>query len=746
MRKTSCCCSAQLPTIEIFACAFCAWLTPDLSLRQAHAQSVFLEQAVVNSVSSSGARIGIDVGGTFTDFVLYHPQRQQFAYHKQPSTPADPALAVRDGLAALIAQCSLAPADIAVLLHGTTIGLNAIIQRRGARVGLVVTEGFRDVLEIGRARMPSSFDFHATREEPFLPRERVLEIGARFNRDGAVTRWPDAEEISRVAAGIAALEVDAVVVMLINGYLQPEREAALVASLQQALGTASPVAILSAAQTWPEIREYERTVVASLNAYIQPLMRGYFRRLEQLVGEIGVQAPILVTASNGGSLSLQAALARPIDTVLSGPASGVVAAARLAVEAATARIVTFDMGGTSSDIAVSQHGQAEMVTRTEIGGLPLVLPVVGVSAIGAGGGSTIRVDEHGVLKVGPESAGADPGPAAYGRGSSRATVTDCYLVTGVLDAHTFAGGAMTLYPERAQAALERVASALGDSGPQAAIRAASGALSIATAQMASELRKSLAQRGLDPAQFALLPFGGAGPTHANWLAQEAGLKHVLIPLRPGTFCALGAATSDLRRDFVRSLRVTLDEHAAGAVESIWHELEQQAQLWLLEQGVGGVGQPSLRPALDMRYAGQAYELNVAMPYPLPSPLDMAALSEAFHREHERLYGFRDEQAPVDVSTIRLAIVGHLVQAVSAPRFAGGGTAVAYKQRKVFLHDSWHDAQIYQRNALGAGDLLIGPAVIEQEDTTILVLPGWQADTDALGNLHLRPNGSQGGQT
>jgi len=701
----------------------------------------------VNFVSSTGARIGIDVGGTFTDFVLYHPQRQQLAYHKEPSTPVDPALAVRNGLVALIGQCGLVPSDIAVLLHGTTIGLNAIIQRRGARVGLVVSNGFRDVLEIGRARMPSSFDFHATREEPFLPRERVLEIDARFNRDGESTRWPDAEEITRTAQQIATLEVDAVVLMLINGYLQPEREAALAAALQEALrASTAQLEVLSAAQIWPEIREYERSVVASLNAYIQPLMRSYFQRLAQLVTELGVQAPILVTASNGGSLSLPAALARPIDTVLSGPASGVVAAARLAVEAETPRIVTFDMGGTSSDIAVSQHGQAEMVTRTEIGGLPLVLPVVGVSAIGAGGGSTIRVDEHGVLKVGPESAGADPGPAAYGRGGSRATVTDCYLVTGVLDAHTFAGGAMTLYPERAQAALERVASALGDSGPQAAIRAASGALSIATAQMASELRKSLAQRGLDPAQFALLPFGGAGPTHANWLAQEAGLKHVLIPLRPGTFCALGAATSDLRRDFVRSLRVTLDEHAAGAVESIWHELEQQAQLWLLEQGVGGVGQPSLRPALDMRYAGQAYELNVAMPYPLPSPLDMAALSEAFHREHERLYGFRDEQAPVDVSTIRLAIVGHLVQAVSAPRFAGGGTAVAYKQRKVFLHDSWHDAQIYQRNALGAGDLLIGPAVIEQEDTTILVLPGWQADTDALGNLHLRPNGSQGGQT
>ncbi len=699
----------------------------------------------MNSVSSAGARIGIDVGGTFTDFVLYDTQRRQLAYHKEPSTPADPALAVRNGLAALIAQNGLAPSDIGVLLHGTTIGLNAIIQRRGARVGLVVTEGFRDVLEIGRARMPSSFDFHATREEPFLPRERVLEIGARFNRDGEVTRWPDAEQIASTAQHIAALDVDAVVVMLINGYLQPEREAELAAALQQALPTTTQIAVLSAAQTWPEIREYERTVVASLNAYIQPLMRRYFERLAQLAAELGVTAPILVTASNGGSLSLNAALGRPIDTVLSGPASGVVAAARGAVESDTPRIVTFDMGGTSSDIAVSQHGQAEMVTRTEIGGLPLVLPVVGVSAIGAGGGSKIRVDEHGVLKVGPESAGADPGPAAYGRGGSSATVTDCYLATGVLDADAFVGGAMKLYPERAQTALNQVAAALGDTAPDAAVRAASGALAIATAQMASELRKSLAQRGLDPAEFALVPFGGAGPTHANWLAEEAGLAHVVIPLKPGTFCALGAATADLRRDFVRSLRVTLNDLAADDVAAIWNELETSAHAWLQQQGVGGTDQPSVRPALDMRYAGQAYELNVALPHPLPSPLQADYLIEAFHREHERLYGFRDEQAPVDISTIRLAIVGHLVTAAGAPRFAGTGTAVAYSRRQVFLRGAWHEAQIYKRDALGAGDVLDGPAVIEQQDTTILVLPGWRGRTDALGNLHLNAV-DQGGQS
>ena len=694
----------------------------------------------MNPVPSAGARIGIDVGGTFTDFVLYHPQRQQFAYHKQPSTPADPALAVRDGLAALIGKCGLAPSDVAVLMHGTTIGLNAIIQRRGARVALVTSEGFRDVLEIGRARMPSSFDFHATREEPFLPRERVIEIGARFDRKGQVSRWPHADQIAAVAAQLGTLGADAVVLMLINGYLQPEREAELAQALQAALPAASKgVAVLSAAQTWPEIREYERTVVASLNAYIQPLMQRYFERLEQLAAELGVSAPILVTASNGGSLSLRGALARPIDTVLSGPASGVVAAARLAVESGTPGIVTFDMGGTSSDIAVSRHGQAEMVTRTEIGGLPLVLPVVGVSAIGAGGGSRIRVDAHGVLKVGPESAGADPGPACYGRGGVDATVTDCYLATGVLDPDAFVGGSMQLYPQRATQALAQVAQALGETGPDAPVRAAAGALAIATAQMASELRKSLAQRGLDPAEFALVPFGGAGPTHANWLAEEAGLKHVLVPQKPGTFCALGAATSDLRRDFVRSLRVAIDETSAGEVGRIWSALGSEATQWLAQQGVQEASQaPQLRHALDMRYAGQAYELNVALPETLPTPLDAAALREAFHREHERLYGFRDQQAPVEVSTIRLAIVGRLAKAASPQSPAGSGRPAPRARRQVYLRGAWQDAGVFDRSALGADDLLDGPAVIEQEDTTIVLLPGWQGRTDQHGNLHLRP--------
>ncbi|WP_347557421.1 hydantoinase/oxoprolinase family protein [Robbsia sp. KACC 23696] len=688
--------------------------------------------------TTPGARIGIDVGGTFTDFVLFDANTARFAFHKQPSTPSDPALAVQLGLTALLEKCALRAQDVDALLHGTTIGLNAIIQRRGARVGLVVTEGFRDILEIGRARMPSSFDFHATREAPFLTRDRVIEMPARFNRDGQRTQWPDAAALDEVAEAIAALDVDATVVMLINGYAAPDEEGALTDSLQTRI---PDVKLLSAARTWPEIREYERTLVATLNAYIQPLMARYFTRLTALMTEIGLDAPILVTASNGGSLSLQSALERPIDTVLSGPAGGVVAAARLSRETGMPQLVTFDMGGTSSDIAVCVDGQAEIATRTEIGGLPLVLPVVGVSAIGAGGGSVVWVDEQGVIKVGPLSAGANPGPAAYARGGEDATVTDCYLATGVLDAKAFLGGDMPLDASLADAALQRVATALDMTGDDIAARAASGALAVTTAQMASELRKSLAQRGLDPSGFALVPFGGAGPTHANWLAEDAGLSHIVVPAIPGTFCALGAVSADLRRDFVRSLRVPLNAAAAQTLDALWQEMETGARAWLDEQGIEQTGPASLLAAIDMRYAGQAYEIKVKLPHPLPRPLTPEIIAEAFHREHERLYGFRDGDAPIDLSTIRLAIVGATASLPTHHVPDGGGRPTPEAHRPVFLRGAWHQAAVYRRAALRAGDVFDGPAVVAQADTTVLVLSGWQARTDTLGYLHLTRQGA-----
>jgi N-methylhydantoinase A len=680
-------------------------------------------------MQKSGARIGIDVGGTFTDFVLSNPKDGSLTYYKEPSTPDEPSRALIEGLQSLLAKAGLTSADVATLMHGTTIGLNAIIQRRGATIALVVSKGYRDILEIARSRMPSSFDFHASKEEPLVPRLRIVEIDARLSAAGDVTKAADDAELERVASELKALGVDAAALVLINGYTTPSVEIGMAKQLSEKTGGLS---ITSAAAIWPEIREYERTLVACLNAYIQPLMQRYFAGLKKGLERDGVVAPILVTASNGGSLSIVSAEERPVETILSGPASGVMAAARLAEAADVKSIITFDMGGTSSDIAVAQAGSAELATRTDIGGLPLVLPVVDVSAIGAGGGSIVWVDAHGLLKVGPQSAGAMPGPVSYGRGGTQPTVTDCYLALGYIDPAGFLGGRMKLDIDAARAALAEVGAGIGLTGDDGAALAAEGALAVTTAGMATELYKTLASRGLDPASFALVPFGGAGPTHANLLAVEAGIGRVVIPPAAGTFCALGAAAADLRRDFVRSLRRPVDETSAALMLEVMQELEDEGSAWLDREGEASQTRRFERGA-DMRYAGQAYELRVKLD---ENSRDAASISEAFHLEHERIYGFRDTQTEVELGTVRLAVVG-VTENITQPEIAAGnGNPVQKSERPIFRAGRWVSAGVYDRSAFGAGDRITGPAIIEQDDTTTVLLPGWSARADALGNLHL----------
>ncbi|MCD1266953.1 hydantoinase [Shinella sumterensis] len=680
-------------------------------------------------MQKSGARIGIDVGGTFTDFVLSNPNDGSLTYYKEPSTPDEPSRALIEGLQSLLKKAGMTSSDVGTLMHGTTIGLNAIIQRRGATIALVVSKGYRDILEIARSRMPSSFDFHASKEEPLVPRLRILEIDARLSASGAVSKAADDAELDRVAAELKALGVDAAALVLINGYTTPSVEIDMAQKLSEKAGGLS---ITSAAAIWPEIREYERTLVACLNAYIQPLMQRYFAGLKKGLERDGVVAPILVTASNGGSLSLVSAHERPVETILSGPASGVMAAARLAEAADVKSIITFDMGGTSSDIAVAQAGSAELATRTDIGGLPLVLPVVDVSAIGAGGGSIVWVDAHGLLKVGPQSAGAMPGPVSYGRGGKEPAVTDCYLTLGYIDPAGFLGGRMKLDVDAARKALAEVGARIGLTGDDGAALAAEGALAVTTAGMATELYKTLASRGLDPAAFALVPFGGAGPTHANLLAAEAGIGRVVIPPAAGTFCALGAAAADLRRDFVRSIRRSVDDKTAALMLDVMKELEDEGSAWLDREGETSQTRRFERGA-DMRYAGQAYELRVKLD---ENCRDAASIAEAFHLEHERIYGFRDTDTDVELGTVRLAVVG-VTENISQPEIAAGSGKPACKgERPIFRFGKWVSAGVYDRSALGAGDQIAGPAIIEQDDTTTVLLPGWSARADALGNLHL----------
>jgi N-methylhydantoinase A len=682
----------------------------------------------MTAMRKNGARIGIDVGGTFTDFVLVNPGNKNLTYYKEPSTPDDPSRALIEGLKSLLEKAAMTTEDVAAIVHGTTIGLNAIIQRRGATIALVVTKGYRDILEIARSRMPSSFNFHADKEEPLVPRHRIIEIDARLSSSGEVTSMPDETELARVAQELKALGVNAAALVLINGYIRPAVEIALAERLAH---RADGLCITSAAAIWPEIREYERSLVACLNAYIQPLMQRYFAALKKGLEGEGVTAPVLVTASNGGSLSLASAGERPVETILSGPASGVMAAARLASDVGMKSVITFDMGGTSSDIAVASAGSAAFATRTEIGGLPLVLPVIDVSAIGAGGGSIVWIDAHGVMKVGPRSAGAVPGPVSYARGGIEPTVTDCYLAVGYIDPNGFLGGRMRLDKAAAEHALTAIGARIGFDGRDAAVLAAEGALAVTTAGMATELYKTLAARGLDPATFALMPFGGAGPTHAALLAEEIGIRRLLIPPAAGTFCALGAVTADLRRDFVRTLRCPLNADSARLLQNVFAELMAEGADWLDQEG-SSQGR-RIERAVDMRYLGQAYELRV----PLNDDCrEAGSVAEAFHREHERIYGFRDIKSEVELGAARLATVGETAKLARQDVTVGRGNPTPKEERLLFRKGAWLAASVYLRAALGAGDTISGPAIVEQDDATTILLPGWIGRVDTAGNLRL----------
>lgn len=689
-------------------------------------------------MSGNGWRVGIDVGGTFNDFVAAQNGTGVRVFYKEPSVPSDPSLAVERGIAGLLAKAGIAAADVDLVMHGTTLALNSILQRNGPRLGMVVSRGNRDVLEIARSRMPSAFDFSAKRETPLIPRNLVFEVGARCMSNGEVVDRPDEAALDALAERLKAADLKAVAVMLVNSFRHPELERLVADGLRARL---PDLPVTESAAIWPEMREYERGLLAALNAYIQPMMQSYFDKLESRMRGLGITVPIFITTNNGGTVSLATARARPIETVLSGPSAGVVAALKMAPGAYRDHLVTLDMGGTSADMAVVTGGEPEYTQLAQVDAFPIILPVVAVTAIGAGGGSAVWIDPQGVLKIGPESVGSDPGPICYGRGGQRVAITDCYLTTGILDPDTFLGGRMPLSKAPAVAGLARLADDLGLKGENAAEQAAAAALRVASAKMAVELSKMLAKRGLDHRQFALVAFGGAGATHATMLADEAKLERIIIPLAPGTFCALGASLADIRRDFARSLGGFLDPDGSGfqPVADALAGMKAEALDWIAGE-TDRDAQLGFRVKVDMRFADQAYELEVFVPEELRESLDGQSLLDLFHAEHERLYGFADRDAAVRVSTVRFSISAHAAELPTLSLQPGEAAPVG--SRRVFHDGRWWDAPLFRRFDLPAGFTLSGPAVVEQEDTTVWIVPGWRCEVEPTGNLVLTPSESR----
>jgi 5-oxoprolinase (ATP-hydrolysing) len=675
------------------------------------------------------ARIGVDVGGTFTDLVLADGDRVRVA--KVPSTPADQAEGILSGVAAL----EVAVADLTRFAHGTTVATNTVLERDGARLALVVTDGFRDVLTIGRQDRPSLYDLGARRPPALVPRERCIEAVERIGSDGAVVTPLADDEVARVVDAVADCEPEAVAVCLLFSFLRPEHEERLATALRERLGDDVPVSVSS--EVLPVFREVERGSTTALNAYVAPRMRRYLGSLATRLRDTGLAVPVEVMRSGGGTCTAAVAAEQAVDTLLSGPAAGAWGAAAVGRAVGARRLVAFDMGGTSTDVTLVPDGTPQVTADGRIGGLPFATTTTDVHTVGAGGGSIAWRDPGGALRVGPRSAGADPGPACYGRGGTEPTVTDANVVLGRLPAGTALGGSLALDVDAARAAVGRLATQLG----MDVEACAAGILEVVEAQMVAALRVVSVERGHDPRDAVLVPFGGAGPLHQGPLAAELGCARVLVPPHAGVLSALGLLASPTTVDEARTRLRRLDDVAPADLADELDGLAERAGGRVSAQGVE---MHDVAHAVDLRYAGQAFELPVpTTPAALRDPDPAAArraLAAAFHAAHEERYGFAQPDEPVEVVTLRVRATGPAPE-LPLPAWTDGGDATTARVGTTVLRRAGTDggdldAPVLDRARLAAGVTVPGPAVVVGVDTTVVVEPWQHAVVDEVGCLWL----------
>lgn len=681
-------------------------------------------------------RLGIDIGGTFTDFSLLDEATGEIAVFKAPSDPERPEAALLAVTRRILTDRRLRPEQIRYFVHGTTLAVNTIIQRKGSRTALLVTKGFRDILNIARHRIPDIFNFMAEVPAPLVPRSLVFEIPERCRADGRVIAAPDETAVVAAAQRMMAEGVESVAVCFLHSYRNPAGEQAARDMLRRA---APDLYVCISSDIWPQLREYERALAAVMNAYVGRSMQGYFERLERGVREVGVAAPVLSTKSNGGVMPVRAASERPVETLMSGPAAGVIGAVHVGHAGGFERMISFDMGGTSADVAVID-GAPQYSTEGHVGDFPVIMPAVDITSIGAGGGSIAWTDPSGALKVGPESAGAVPGPACYGTGGTRPTVTDAYVALGIIAPDRLLGGSVRLDAAAAERALRGLGERLGRD-----VRATAEAiLDVATSQMYSALIPLLARKGVNAEDFALLAFGGGGPCHAFLLAADVGIPRVIVPLHPGILCAAGSLVADVRKDLVQTLHLVLPAqrdaaaesgHVIAALRAAFDRLGTEGQAWLGAQGLSFVEQRE-EWTVDMRYVGQSFELTPALTAEDLADAGGDRLRAAFFEVYERVYGQKDEAAAIEILAVRLAAVGvnprpRLAVPLPTPAPAPPRAVVT---RPVFIGGRERAAAIYRRADLAPGFSFNGPAIVEQYDTTVFVTPGFVVTVDACGNL------------
>ena len=682
-------------------------------------------------------RIGIDTGGTFTDFVAARGSR--LTSFKAPSTPHNPAEAILAGIARILEAGS----GVFEIVHGTTVATNALLERKGARTALITTEGFEDVIEIGRQARPDLYNLMVTRRAPLVPRELRFGVSERVGPDGSIITQLDEASLARAVKQIASQHpgVESAAVCLLFSFANPSHEQ-LISCALESLGI--PVSLSH--QILPEYREFERTSTVVINAYLVPLMSRYLSALAKGLESV-VRSPssvarsrtpshgprttdygLRVMQSNGGSVSAATAAAEPVRAILSGPAGGVVGALRVSAAAGIRDIITFDMGGTSTDVALCR-GEARTTNEALVAGLPVAVPVIDIHTVGAGGGSIARVDTAGALRVGPESAGADPGPACYGRGDE-VTVTDANLVLGRFGGASLLGGDMPIDLERARMVLARLAAEMsGFAEKQVSVeRAALGVVRVANANMEAALRVVSVERGQDPRLFTLVSFGGAGGLHVCELAASLRIPRVLVPRSPGTLSALGVLLGDVVKDYSRTVMVRTSDLDQRELERVFRRLEQQATRDLKEEGFGKDTTKLMR-SVAMRYIGQSFEINVPW---------SRRFEAAFHAAHRERYGYADKSRPTEIVSARVRATG----VTDKPRLKRwpekrAERAHATHFARVWLTERAARLPVYARDELTPGSKLEGPAIITEYSSTTLIPHNWVVEVDAWLNLIIR---------
>ena len=679
------------------------------------------------------SRLGIDVGGTFTDLLLFDERSGTMRLLKTPSTPADQSIGILNGIQQLIEETGVTPSDVTALLHGTTVSTNIVLEEKGAKVGLLVTENFEQVLHLARSQTPGPLAgwIIMQKPDPLADLELTRGVRERMSPRGEIVTPLDEASARKAIAELIELGAEAITVSLMHSYANPEHERRLKAIVED---MAPDMTVSLSSEILPEFREYERTLVTVMNAYVRPSMRRYLSGFEEKLSRVQFQPSVNIVRSDGGLMSVERASQSPVHTMLSGPAGGVSGAAFMASLAGFPQALGFDMGGTSTDVSLIQDGKPTISRQTAIGYYPIKVPSVDVHSVGAGGGSIAHVPMTGALRVGPQSAGAVPGPACYGKGGDHPTVTDANLVLGRLPPRLL-GGKMVLDVKAAEEAVGKIARALSLDLHQAA----QGILDIVNENMFGALRLVTVQKGLDPRDFALVPFGGAGPLHGNAMAMLAGCYPVVVPPTPGVLSALGFLYSDVKNEFAQTFVRTMDDTDPAQIGDILTKLGRDARAWLREEGIDEARQ-HLRYEADVRYFRQGYEFSLEIDPERVASGGLDDLAARFGLAHERIYGFKLDQ-PVELVNLRAVGVG-AVQKINLPKFTKDGpdaAAAVAEQHRAYFDGNFVSVNVYERSKLLAGNRLRGPAIVVQMDATTVIHPNHTGEVDEYLNIVIRPD-------